>query len=362
VARVVLGIGTSHSPQFALPPWMWDTDYERMRSFPELVFPPDGIAMPYEEAISGYVSADVRRRVGSGDTMMRQAHACGAAIAELAQLWKAADPDVTLIVSDDQDEWFFEANMPALAVYWGASVPLIPLTEANLGPFGPGEAGQLMRAGYGDLAMDVPVASELGRDLIEQLIARDFDPAQITYTDETYGGRVARRYPTRDGELGYVRETPQRPRGLPHGFSFVVKRLMDNQPGPILPVLQNTCYPPNTPTPKRCYDLGVAIGEIVAGWPADLRVAVVASGGLSHFVVDEELDRMILRAIAENDAATLRALPRHRLYSATSESLNWVTVAGIGARAGLAFDLIDYVPVYRTDAGTGGGWAFGRWQ
>jgi hypothetical protein len=25
-------------------------------------------------------------------------------------------------------------------------------------------------------------------------------------------------------------------------------------------------------------------------------------------------------------------------------------------------DLVDYVPVYRTPAGTGGGWAFARWQ
>jgi hypothetical protein len=28
----------------------------------------------------------------------------------------------------------------------------------------------------------------------------------------------------------------------------------------------------------------------------------------------------------------------------------------------LAFDLVDYVPVYRTPANTGGGWAFARWQ
>ncbi len=28
----------------------------------------------------------------------------------------------------------------------------------------------------------------------------------------------------------------------------------------------------------------------------------------------------------------------------------------------LQFELVDYVPVYRTPANTGGGWAFGRWQ
>ena len=39
-------------------------------------------------------------------------------------------------------------------------------------------------------------------------------------------------------------------------------------------------------------------------------------------------------------------------------------LAAAGALAGtpLVAEVVDYVPVYRTEAGTGGGWAFVRWQ
>jgi hypothetical protein len=90
-------------------------------------------------------------------------------------------------------------------------------------------------------------------------------------------------------------------------------------------------------------------------------VAVVASGGLSHFTVDEETDRMLLGGLERNDAETLQSIPRHRLHSAASEILNWVTVGGVMNELDLHYEQIDYVPVYRSPAGTGGGWAFVRW-
>jgi hypothetical protein len=89
---------------------------------------------------------------------------------------------------------------------------------------------------------------------------------------------------------------------------------------------------------------------------------VVASGGLSHFVVDEELDWTVLNGLLDKDAQALSTLPRHRLHSATSESLNWVSLGGAMHDTGLQAELLDYVPVYRTPAATGGGWAFMRWQ
>jgi hypothetical protein len=50
------------------------------------------------------------------------------------------------------------------------------------------------------------------------------------------------------------------------------------------------------------------------------------------------------------------------LYSATSESLNWVALGGVMQHAPLQPELVDYVPVYRSPAGTGGGWCFMRWR
>jgi hypothetical protein len=184
----------------------------------------------------------------------------------------------------------------------------------------------------------------------------------MLYVDKEYGGRVARRYPTRTGELDSVRDTPKHEQGLPHGFSFIIKRLYCNEPGPILPVLQNTCYPPNRVTPRRCFTVGQALAAAVAEWPGDERVAIVASGGLSHFVVDEDLDRTLLDGLQRKDPATLKSTPRHRLYSAASESMNWITLGGAMQDLPLQMELVDYVPVYRTPAGTGGGWAFARWQ
>jgi 3-O-methylgallate 3,4-dioxygenase len=184
----------------------------------------------------------------------------------------------------------------------------------------------------------------------------------LQYAEEQYGGRVARRYPAPDGEVTVDRASAPRQQGLPHGFAFVVKRLFDNKPGPLLPVFQNTCYPPNTPTPRRSYQLGRAIAGAVEAWPEDATVAIVASGGLSHFVVDEEIDRLVPDGLQRKDAAALTSLPRHRLYSATSESLNWVALGGAVEATPLQMELLEYVPVYRTEAATGGGWAFARWQ
>jgi hypothetical protein len=198
--------------------------------------------------------------------------------------------------------------------------------------------------------------------LIEHLCEHDFDPAHMTHLSQPYGGQVRRRYPTRNDAPDYVKNTPPHEQALPHGFAFIVKRLFDNQPGPIVPVFQNTCYPPNQPSPRRSFAFGQAMADAIRACDNSARVAIVASGGLSHFVVDEELDRCLLQALDRKDVGTLQSLPRERLFSATSESLNWVALGGALHHTELRMELLAYVPVYRTPAATGGGWAFARWQ
>jgi Catalytic LigB subunit of aromatic ring-opening dioxygenase len=358
MARIVVGIGTSHTPLLTIPPELWAQYAENDKHNAELTFPPDGVVLSYEEALSNHVPETIRTRKGDEATFKEQFARCQVALDNLAETLRAAQPDITVVISDDQDEWFYDTNMPSLAVFWGSSVPLIPREVPADAP----AWAQYRGAGYGDVPLEVRVPSGFGRHVVEHLMAQDFDVAQLTDVQDQYGGRVARRYPTPTGELDVVRETKPRRQGLPHGFSFVVKRLFANEPSPILPVFQNTCYPPNQVRPSRSYDFGVALGRAIADWEHDARVAVIASGGLSHFVVDEELDRSLLEAIAAKDEKTLRNLPRHRLYSAASESLNWVAAAGALATTELSAELLDYVPVYRTEAGTGGGWAFVRWQ
>jgi 3-O-methylgallate 3,4-dioxygenase len=81
---------------------------------------------------------------------------------------------------------------------------------------------------------------------------------------------------------------------------------------------------------------------------------------LSHFTVDEELDRLVLDACRRNDGEALSSIPMKKLNSGSSEIRNWITVAG--ASAHLATDWQEYIPCYRSLAGTGCGMAFAVWK
>jgi 3-O-methylgallate 3,4-dioxygenase len=361
MASIVLGAATSHTPLLILPPEMWLDYAERDELNPELVFPAVGKAMSYHDAVRTVVPEWIRTRDRDPATFRAQSDRCQAALDTLAQNLTDARPDVILIISDDQDEWFYESNMPVFSIYWGDTVPVIPRPSPSRGSEKQRLMDKLVADGYGSTRRDVPVDAALGRHLVEYLIEHDFDVSQMTYVEETYGGRVARRYPAESGELDVVRDTAFRPQGLPHGYAFVLERLLGPGHPPIVPIFQNTCYPPNAVTPRRSYALGEALAGAIAAWGDDVRVAVIASGGLSHFVVDEEFDRMLLAKLAEEDKEALTSLPRERLYSATSECLNWVTLSAMMTRCGLSMEQLAYEPVYRTEAGTGAGLGFARW-
>jgi 3-O-methylgallate 3,4-dioxygenase len=349
MAEIVLGIGTSHSPVLSMPPELWGEYGLADHRNPELLVPPDGRRMTYAELESHVGGKYASVAVAS---VFEDQHARGqAAIKSLSSALREARVDTVVIVSDDQDEMFFDDNMPPLAVYWGDTFRVIPRQFPSTAP----EALRTAAWGYGDHEFEVPVDSKMAYHMLEYLNENDFDIAHVRYLNEQYGGTI--------GPAGYLnapRVTPVRRQGMPHGFSFVVQRIMDGNVLPIVPVFQNTCYPPNQPTPRRCYNFGKAIRAGLESCDSDARIAVVASGGLSHFVVDEELDRTLLGALERKDGEALSNLPRNRLDSATSESRNWITAAG--ALEHLQFRLLDYLPGYRTAGGTGGGWAFGIWS
>ena len=362
MASIVLGVATSHTPLLILPADRWDDYARRDRSIPELVFPPDGLAMDFDKAVDGYVSTEIQDRPRELSIFQRQYDASQEALDALADSLRASRPDVVVIISDDQDEWFYDDNMPSLAIYWGDTVPIKRRPEPTVGDEVTKELDAVVNDGYAAADIDVPVAAPLGRFVLEHLLDHDFDISSMTYVRDTYSGSVRRRSPRPDGtEVEYAREQPDRPVGLPHGFSFIVQRLLAGIDAPILPIIQNTCYPPNSLTPRRSYALGEAVGDALRSWPEDIRVAVVASGGLSHFVVDEIIDRAVLDGLQAGDKEALTSLPRERLRSATSECLNWVALGGVVAAEPLRMELLGYEPVYRTEAGTGAGLGFAQW-
>jgi hypothetical protein len=275
----------------------------------------------------GELPADERGPVGSAANAARQA--LEALIDERSSELQAAELDAVVVVGDDQAELFTEGSMPAIAVFWGEQVADIPRDMTKV----PESRAAAMWAKHAPQREEYPVAAPLAKHIVEQLVANDFD-------------------------LTLMNEQPQA-RSLGHAFTFVRLRLMGDRIIPIIPIMLNTYFPPNQPTAARCYALGQALRDAIASGPADTRVGVVASGGLSHFVVDEELDRAVLKAIEARDKQALAALPEHKLQSGSSEIKNWIVAAG--ALTDLQFELVDYVPGYRSKAGTGCGMAFAAW-
>lgn len=103
----------------------------------------------------------------------------------------------------------------------------------------------------------------------------------------------------------------------------------------------------------------MVLRELIAQWPQAIRVGVIASGGLSHFVVDEALDQKIIAAIRNKDTATLAGLNPKQLQAGSSEIRNWLVVAEIARE--LEVEWVQCLPGYRSDALTGTGLCFMAW-
>jgi Catalytic LigB subunit of aromatic ring-opening dioxygenase len=264
---------------------------------------------------------------------------CQRAIARLGGIFEENPPDLVVIVGNDQMEIFTAEHIPAFAIFWGDYVEGIPRTPEFLAKLPPGIARAELDRTPAEYTR-YPCVPGLGRHLIQTATEEGFDLAQMT------------RLPT--GEIGS--------NAVPHAFGFIYRRVMRDRIPPQVPIFVNTFYPPNQPTVARCFNLGRMLARAVASWLPDRRVAFVASGGLSHFVVDEAFDHAVLDAMTRSDAAALAALPENMFESGTSEIKNWIVVAGAMAEAGLKMDLIDYVPCYRSEAGTGSGMGFACWK
>lgn len=317
MAEIVLGLGTSHGSQVSLTPEWWQEHGKLDRERTD-----------YDELLA---TADPERIEPelTMETMQRKYEAAQRAVGEVSASLLKSNPDVVVIVGDDQGEMFPRANMPALAIYRGVGVDDIPRDLTNV----PESRKAAMWAKHAEQRETYPVADDLGTGLVEQMMVAGFDVTQMS-------------------------EQPEG-RSLGHAFTFVRLRLMGEDIIPILPIMLNTYYPPNQPRAVRCYEFGKALGRAIREWEDSRRVAIVASGGLSHFAVDEALDRGVLEALAARDADALRSLPERKLQSGSSEIKNWiVTAAAVGD---LDFELIDYLPGYRSPAGTGCGLGFVRW-
>ncbi len=328
MAEIVLGLGSSHSPQLSTPSEMWLTYGEGDKRHQEL-WAADGKPYSFEELLSTADSAVIEKELAD-DRMATRYTACQQGIATLGATLEEKAPDIVVMIGDDQLEMFNEGNMPAMLIYWGETVRNVPIPIPDAAPaFRKANAW----GWFADREIDYPIAADLGRHVIEYLVDQRFDVAH------------SRRMP--DGQ------------GMGHAFGYLYQRILHQKPIPALPIMVNTYYPPNQVTPQRCYELGQAVRAAIQEWDSDARVAVIASGGLSHFVIDEDLDHHVLKAMQNRDATALASIPREKLNSGNSEIRNWIAVAG--AVEHLDMKVVDYVPCYRSPAGTGCAMGFAQW-
>jgi hypothetical protein len=320
MAEVVLGIGSSHSPMLSTPHEAFAGHADR-----------DRIRVPDFDRLARDRAPRIARELRPEVTRARH-DATQAALARLAAVLAEDAPDAAIVIGDDQGEWFGPDGQPALCIYWGDAVESLPPPLERMAP----SLRQAYWGYYGDGSNRAyPVDAALARHLVETLTREhEFDVAHL-------------RVQPRHGPFG-------------HAWSFVHQRLMGERVVPIVPVMLNTYYPPNQPTPNRCYRLGRAIREAARTWQPARRIAIIASGGLSHFVVDEALDRHVLGILADRKIEAIAALPPAQLESGNSEIRNWIAAAG--ALEHLPMKLVDYVPCYRSEAGTGVGMAFAVWR
>jgi 2,3-dihydroxyphenylpropionate 1,2-dioxygenase len=129
---------------------------------------------------------------------------------------------------------------------------------------------------------------------------------------------------------------------------------------PILPIYVNTWVAP-TPAPRRCYQVGELLRAVADVSPE--RIACLATGGLSHYPgsprigeIDTQFDHKLVeimragkgRSLAENSVEDL-------LQAGDTEFLNWMVVLGAVGDAQASYTA--YMPDFVAT-----GWGFASWK
>lgn len=123
---------------------------------------------------------------------------------------------------------------------------------------------------------------------------------------------------------------------IDHGFMTVYYWLDNSMELPMVPIVLN-CTTPPLMTVRQFHDFGKALGNAIRSYDGLERVALVAGGGLSHFVgeprvgdIDEEFDNWFLDILGSGDLSPILDIPNDELMLAgngTGEIRAWVALA-----------------------------------
>jgi hypothetical protein len=330
MADIVLGIGSSHGPLLSTPPEQWDLRAKADRENKSHWY--RGKTYDYQSLLNerapGFaeqVTVDVRR----------ERHAqCRRAMAALGAKFNDVSPDAVVIVGNDQREFFNSGLTPAITVYRGSQIANVQHLNEDQPGLNIAEPGNSPEEGA-----TYPGATALADHILDSLGDENFDLAQ---SDGTPSGA---------------------PRGgIPHAYGFLYHSILQDRTPPSVPIILNVHFPHNTPKLRRCLELGRALARAIKTFNGFERVALMASGGLTHFVIDEDLDRSVMAAMRNGDEDGLAALPESYFKVGTAEIKNWYPVVAAMNAAGLKYHQVDYVPCYRSEAGTGNAMCFAYWE
>ena len=118
--------------------------------------------------------------------------------------------------------------------------------------------------------------------------------------------------------------------------------------------LYTNCGAPPLPTPRRCHDVGAFVGRFIRSRPAGERVAVLATGGISHWVgtpesgrINAEWDHWVLDQVARADVDALASLTAAEIErdggNGGQEIRNWI--AALATVPGWKGETLAYEPV-----------------
>ncbi|MGH9055475.1 MAG: hypothetical protein ACRDYY_06365, partial [Acidimicrobiales bacterium] len=218
MTEIVIGVGTSHSPQMSSGTEWWPGHADRDRANDYLV-DTDGEVRGFDELFR-------RSRPGVVDELRPEVWEAKwtrvqDALASLSKRLAGAAPDLAVVVGDDQHELFGADGNPAIGLFLGDELWDAGLGEEQRAKLPP----DILPAQWAAHAPDrdrYPVAADLSRHLAEELTVAGFDIGVFSQqgADRTLG----------------------------HAFTFPRLRLGLPTHVPLVPVALNAYYPPNVPT------------------------------------------------------------------------------------------------------------------
>jgi 2,3-dihydroxyphenylpropionate 1,2-dioxygenase len=225
-----------------------------------------------------------------------------AAMRRLGSVLDETKPDALIVVGLDHLEAFSLDVSPAFAVVVGPEVV----------------------GSFGHKQYRVRVHKELAQAVLNGCLKRDFDMA---FCHKAFMG---------------------------HAFVVPFEYVLEQRQIPVVPIFVNVYVPP-LPQPHRAYQLGRAIGEVVA--ERRERIAILASGGMSHYpgtekygYPDFDFDQYLLQVIERGELSSLLSLSAEKLdETGETELLTWYTMFGaIGNQRG---EVLSYQPTWHHGLG-----------